>query len=101
MTDARASAACPHCGAAPCLPLVRKLTLFAGMRARCAACGGAVKPNATQACLAFLPAVLFVLAEFVLRPHNFALVMVFVPVCIVWFFIWSVFGVRLLKAGPG
>lgn len=99
--EARASAACPHCGAAPCLALWRKLTLFAGTRARCRACGAPVQADTTQAWLALLPAIVFVLVELVLRPHSYVPVVVFGPLCILWFFVQSVFRVGLRAARPG
>lgn len=49
---------CPHCGADPCLPLWRKLSLGPISTAYCGECGYRVSADFNRAWLATLPALL-------------------------------------------
>jgi hypothetical protein len=53
---------CPHCGAEPCLPLWRKLTLGPASKAHCRACDCLVGVEALRASAAMLPVFLLIAA---------------------------------------
>jgi len=46
---------CPHCGAEPCLPLMRKLSIWPANSALCQACGLKVALDPGKAAIAVLP----------------------------------------------
>jgi hypothetical protein len=53
---------CPHCGAEPCLPLWRKLTLGPASKAHCQVCDCLVGVEALRASGAMLPVFLLIFA---------------------------------------
>ncbi len=53
---------CPHCGAEPCLPLWRKLTLGPASKAHCRVCDCLVGVEALRASAAMLPVFLLIAA---------------------------------------
>jgi hypothetical protein len=59
---ARAPNRCPHCGAEPCLPLRRKLSIWPFNSALCQACGLKVGLDPTPAMIVVLPIFVLIIA---------------------------------------
>lgn len=73
---------CPHCGATPCLPIWRKLTLGPAGSARCQVCGCRVGVDVVKACLALLPTLLLVILVALGVLHDPVMLVLLLVICL-------------------
>ena len=96
MKPAAGPNACPFCGASPCLPLWRKLTLGPSASARCRTCTLKVTAEAGRAWLAMSPTIALVVLVTLRAITSPATLLSLLAACLIVTFALYLFWVRLV-----